>query len=585
VLHLRAGTASIAIVQCDLLGGSSVLQRLVAKRIEEVTDIPLAGVMIGATHTHAGPGQFLGTDFYNRFASNRRGFDPTWTTWLVDRISGAVIDAYASRQPAAMAVGSTPVWGLTRNRSHDPYLRNESVEDKRTDAQRKYAAINPLLHMVRVDTVGEDPKPLGGLVVFSVHGTGVSQKSREYNADLWAYLVGELTNRVATMHGTRPVIGAIEGTHADVAPALRPTRAGHLEAKRVGRAIGAEAAELYEALEKDLRTDVELGAGLREVSLAGGASIDGVSLPDRPAVGAALVAGAHENTTPVVHALPPFRAGHPNRWARPGNPQGVKWVLGSRVLQPLVLPPKSFPRVVPVQLLRLGNTALVGLPFEITVESGRRIAAAASEGLGGAEVVVSSVANEYFGYIATAEEYERQFYEGGHTLYGPNTQRFIAAHAGKLASDLSRSASTTLLDVEPTRTWDLGVGKYWPEPTGAKVRRLAIGRPRFVDPTPNDDGYWEFTWRDNAPGDLHWNQPLVIVEAQGADGTWELANRHGREINDQGWDLDIERIGSDEVGTLYRARWHDPEVGVPYHHRFVILPNGEQPRMESDPFD
>ena len=41
--------------------------------------MPLAGLSIGATHTHAGPGQFLGTDFYNRFASNQPGFDPAWT--------------------------------------------------------------------------------------------------------------------------------------------------------------------------------------------------------------------------------------------------------------------------------------------------------------------------------------------------------------------------------------------------------------------------------------------------------------------------------------------------------------------------
>ena len=90
----------MALVQCDLLGGSSVVQHLVARAIAERTDIPLAGLMIGATHTHAGPGQFLGTDFYNRFASNRAGFDPAWTAFLVDRITDAVVEAHDSRSPA-----------------------------------------------------------------------------------------------------------------------------------------------------------------------------------------------------------------------------------------------------------------------------------------------------------------------------------------------------------------------------------------------------------------------------------------------------------------------------------------------------
>ena len=30
--------------------------------------------------------------------------------------------------------------------------------------------------------------------------------------------------------------------------------------------------------------------------------------------------------------------------------------------------------------------------------------------------------------VTTEEEYARQHYEGGHTLYGPNTNAFIAEH-------------------------------------------------------------------------------------------------------------------------------------------------------------
>src|SRR4051794_8515127 len=35
VLHLRSATSSIALVQCDLLGGSAVLQHLVARAVAE----------------------------------------------------------------------------------------------------------------------------------------------------------------------------------------------------------------------------------------------------------------------------------------------------------------------------------------------------------------------------------------------------------------------------------------------------------------------------------------------------------------------------------------------------------------------
>src|SRR5690606_18337100 len=146
-----------------------------------------------------------------------------------------------------------------------------------------------------------------------------------YNADLWAYLVGELSWRIEQRRGERAVVGAVEGTHADVAPAIRPTMAGHVEARRLGTSIGAEAATLYDSLDDDLRTDVPLATGLREIDLEASSEIDGIRLARRPAVGAALVAGAHENVTPVVHLIPPFKAGSPKPW-RTRHPQGEKWV-------------------------------------------------------------------------------------------------------------------------------------------------------------------------------------------------------------------------------------------------------------------
>jgi neutral ceramidase len=594
VTHLRSGRASLALVQCDLLGGSSVVQHLVAAAVADRTDIPVEGIWIGATHTHAGPGQFLGTDFYNHHASNRAGFDPAWTQFLVDRIAGAIIEAHDSRGPARVAVGSTEVWGLTRNRSHDPYVQNDTVTDKRRDPQRKWTAVNPLLHLVRVDrtTEGGGSEPLAAAVVFSIHGTGVSQHAHEYNADVWAYLVGELGNRIEAAHGTRPVVGAMEGTHADVAPALRPGLAGHREARRIGTGIGAEAAELYERLGSELADRLALDAGLREVDLdrRENRTIDGVELPDRPAVGAALVAGATENLTPVIHRIPPFSAGHPKRWGT-RNPQGEKWVLGSRWLQPLVTPKKGFPRVLAVQAFRIGGAVLVGLPFEITVESGRRIAEAVAgplDGRGVHQVVVSSVANEYWGYVATPEEYRRQYYEGGHTLYGPNTQAFLAAQAARLAGATVGAGS--FVDVLDERRWDLATKRYLPQPSASPSpveRRFGL-LARFTDPTAEVDGWWEQTWTDVAPADLTWHEPMVRVESSDDDGaTWVPATAHGHRVDDQGWDLEVTHLGAeaDGDGHRYRVRWFDPVHRAARRHRFVLLAAGDRPEVPGVPFD
>ncbi len=537
VLHLRAGTASVAIVACDLLGGSAVVQRQVAAR----TGVPLAGLFLGATHTHGAPGQFLGTDLYNGFASNRPGFDPVWTEFLVDQISTGVKRAVASRRPALAAWGSTEVWGLTRNRSLAAHVRNRGHADTRVAPQRAYAAVDPRLRVLRVD--GADGDPIAALVVFGVHGTGIPMRNSVYNADLWAYVYEE-------MRGCAPVVGALQGTHADVAPALRPGRAGDVEAARVGRGIGAAAASLFASLTPT--TDFPLGAGLREVDLSVSRSVDGVTLPERPALGAALIAGAHENVTPIVHRIPPFRAGVPKPHA-PGDPHGAKWVIGSRWLQPAVVPLRHFPRVVPVHVLRLGSAVLVGAPFEITVDAGRRVAAAVGED----DVIVSSVANEYAGYCTTAEEYTRQHYEGGHTLYGPNTAAFLAAHAASLAASVAPGAMVTEAPTE--RTFDLRAHRYWPPRSGAPATPRPAGRARFVDVTAEQDAYWEQGWFDAAPGDLVWNEPIVHVEWR-STGTWQTL------VDDSSCALEVRHAGADR----YLTRWHDPELRDGREYRFVV---------------
>ena len=585
VLHLRAGTGSLALVQCDLLGGSSILQRLVARAVAATTDVPPAGVYVGATHTHGGPGQFLGTDFYNRFASNAPGFDAGWAQFLASRIAHGVAEAAAQRRPAALTWGECEVWGLTRNRSLTAHVRNHDVTDRRTGRQRAYLAIDPRLRLLRVDARADDGgfEPLAAMVVFAVHGTGVPMRSDTYNADLWAYVTDELGARVERSHGRRPVVGAVEGTHADVAPAIHPGMAGDLEARRIGRAIGARAAELYASLDGRLTDRVELACGLREVDLDRCRRVDGVTLPRRPAVGAALVAGAYENETPVIHRLPPFRPGMPRR--RATGPHGAKRVLGGP-LQRLILPLRGFPRVLPVQVVRVGEAVLVGLPFELTVETGRRIEAAVRERVQGAgveSVVVTSVANEYAGYCTTPEEYGEQRYEGGHTLYGPATQPFAAAHAARLAARTVRDG--LVCDAAPERAFDLHHRAHLPTAAGPAVERALDGPAAFTDATATTDPVWEQRWWDVAPGGLAWHEPLVRVEmADGPDGPWLPAVVDGRRV-DEGCDLEVVHLGPGERGHRYAVRWWDPAFRAGRRHRFVLVAQSGRPELAGEPFD
>jgi neutral ceramidase len=211
-----------------------------------------------------------------------------------------------------------------------------------------------------------------------------------------------------------------------------------------------------------------------------------------------------------------------------------------------------------VQVVRIGDAVLVGLPFEVTVGSGRLVAeavrrASAPDGTQPPRVVVSSVANEYAGYVATAPEYARQHYEGGHTLYGPSTAAFLAAHSAALAAAVAGpSPPGHVQDVLARRRFDLRIGRHWPAPVpGAEPAvRSVVAPPTFVDPTRDEDGYWRVEWLDAAPGAIAWHRPLLRVEARdGAAGGWRPATRHGFPVDDQGWFLQVTHLGA---GDRYR---------------------------------
>lgn len=573
VVHLRTGRSSVVLIALDLLAGSAVIQHELARQVAD-TDVPLSGIFLAATHTHAGPGQYSGSEFYNVWASNRPGFDPGYAEFLVLQLASGVREAVGSRRPARAALGVTDVWGLTRNRSLPAFVRNAEVVDRRTEVHRKYAAIDPRLHLLRVD---DESGPVASFSWFSIHGTGISSHDPSYNADVWAYLNGELADRVEKATGRRPISGAAVASHGDMTPAVRPGLLVFPEAERVGRGIGAAAGELHARLGDQLSGQFTVRSLLRQVPLDDAPEVDGVRLA-APRIGWAKTAGAEENETAVLHRIPPFKAGSPRR---PHGPHGEKRIAATNLFHArFVGRDEDFPQVLPIHLLRLGDAAVVGLPFETTVESGRRIGAAVlASGLGVEKAFVSSLVNDHCDYLTTAEEYTAQHYEGASTLFGPGQQTWVAGMARQVADDLAHGAASQPL----ARSFAFGVHRYLAPATGATADRTT-GPVRFVEATTTEDAYWEMTWTDVAPGDLCWHAPLARVEVE-SGGAWAPATYDGRPVDDQGWRIGITYDGPQHGAHRYRVCWYGPPLGRPGRHRFVLLANNGRPEVAGAPFD
>jgi len=98
--------------------------------------------------------------------------------------------------------------------------------------------------------------------------------------------------------------------------------------------------------------------------------------------------------------------------------------------------------VVPIQIFKIGQLFIIGVPGEFTTMAGRRLRATIHTALMKygladeyAHVIISGLSNEYTHYITTYEEYQIQRYEAASTLYGPHTLAAYQQEITRLVSE------------------------------------------------------------------------------------------------------------------------------------------------------
>jgi len=604
VVYLNDGRShAVALVQTDLPAGSLLLHHKVAEAVAGPTGLRPGDIAITASHTHSGPANFFDNDFYNKHMSSGKGLDVDFLEFVTQRVVQGILQAHRSCRPARVATGRRDIHGYNRNRSVAAYVRNENAADIRPDDPAAvFKAVNPSFYMVRVDVRDDrgDYKPLAAFSSFSVHACALAPPVEVYNADLFAYAQKDLEWAIQRKYDTPwAVVHALTaGTQGDMAPALPQqgdNRFRHFpvdwkEARKVGEGIGREAIDLFEALGDELTANVVLESAVRELDIRKHNVVEGVRLSRNAAVGNSLVAGAYERRAPWFAAVPFLRGGHwmsRRWWLFKNGPQGNKRHFGFSFLQPLVEPKSSFPSTVMFQLIRVNDAVILPLPFEVTAESGRRMAARVSQEFVRAgddsirHVWVAGNANGYFGYTTTPEEYSRQEYEGGHTLYGRYCTPYLTAQLGLLARDLRAKGQLQEVDAQ----WDylLKVSVFYPQVRPSTGERRALAGPAIVRArAKNEEGYVRFRWQDVGPSEINFHQPLTRVEVKVGD-LWVPMSVDARPVDDDGYDLEVRYISTLAGGMAeYEMRWYNPVPGGEY--RLVINSRGRHSALASPAF-
>jgi neutral ceramidase len=583
-----AGGKPLAVVQADLPASSLVLRHKVAEQVAARTGLGFGAISLHATHTHSGPGQYFESDFYNNFGSNQPGFDPDVFAFLVRQTSDAVIAAWDARRPAKVGIGQTTLYGATKNRSMGAYVRNDSVPDKRTDDAAALRAVNPLVTMVRIDAQDEDGvyRPWGAFSTFAIHGTGIPPFTAPYHGDVWAFFERDLEHRIREHYQPtrKPVHGPFEANHGDNNPNYVNGMRGDRETRRVGMAMARRAWSLFRSLDDQMRDDLLVRHAVRETDLLEPRTEDTAGLCERAIVGAATVGAAHGDEVFPVSYLPPFKAGWPKEEGGGCHAQ-KQWMLSW--LQVWGVEPWRYPHRLLTAVIQVGDLVLAAVPFEVTFESGNRIEQAIRNRLreSGAEprfVVVSSHANGYFAYSTTAEEYAAQFYEGGHTLYGPHTSDALARIASRLAADMVTSPG--LEDLPRAWRFALATRQFSPIPETPAGQRQLLAEPVFRDAEGIDEPRWSFSWQDVSAGLMDIHEPLAFLETDNGRGEWVPLVVRGVPADDQGVDLQVRWLGAREAGMAgYELRWFNPPAG-PGRYRFVIRQRGGLDTFHSPPF-
>ncbi|RJS46813.1 neutral/alkaline non-lysosomal ceramidase N-terminal domain-containing protein [Nocardioides cavernaquae] len=491
-----------------------------------------SNVMLTATHTHAGPGGYSHHGLYNVTTG---GFHRKTYEAIVSGIVTSIVRADADLAPSKLSLRSTTLHNSSVNRARPAFDRNPA-------ADRAFfpGAIDPLNTTLQVR---RKRKLVGAINWFPVHNTSMTTHNTLISPDNKGYAAYHWERDVRGVDYVRQTdpgfIASFAQTNAgDMSPnlALKPGTGPTTDEVANTRILGTRQ---YAAAERTARTRGTAVRGgvdsriiyvdLANFTVSGKHTPDGKDHRTCPAgLGSAFTGGSTEDgggglplleendglLNPVADLIMSALYTVSPAFKECQSPKRLPMPVGALDL---------VQQKVPVQLMRIGQLNLVGMPGEVTIVSGLRLrrTVAAIVGAPLRNVLVQGYANAYLHYVTTPEEYSADQYEGASTLFGRYelpalmqvSARLATAMRGGVAVPLglkerdrsSEQVVSPLTDLPPDAAPLLGsFGQVTAAPASAYTRGALVS-VTFAAANPNNN--------------LHLGGTYLAVERR-VDGGW-----------------------------------------------------------------
>lgn len=470
-----------------------VAHDIVTKWAERGVRITPDAIMIAATHTHQGPGNYLTAGAYNQFGSKFGGFSRPLFDFLVRQITlaidQAINDALAFGSEAEVLVRRTRAGDLQLNRAPSTFLLNPMAQELMNALHPPPTDCDPVVHRGEAAGSGwnlpgcprlraadpnlttveirRDNRRIGVMLFYAMHPTVLDPAAPLNSGDFAGVATLSLEREWATQDSGRPVVGFFNGAEGDVVARrnVRDVREVVAIAQRFADHVKRALAHPAKALDRPIivaRRDM-LRAG------AGCAPPDPpqVTLAAEPVIGTAAFGGGEDDRS-QLYALG-WRDGV-RYLAR--NGQGPKLPALDSELLPMIRltsvlgPPRVFPSELPLQVVRIGEFSLAAFPGELSTAAGAMVRTKLAAF---SPLVVVGLANEYVNYVATPDEYGAQDYMAASTIWGPYEAAVFACRIAQLAHATNYSPPTKI-----------GRKRYFPGPEPHRSTGLDAFGPAAV---------------------------------------------------------------------------------------------------------